>query len=92
MGNDNLDETKENKKHMKTQGDEDMPAIINIIEKERNSYIDGMAQYLERLKRMSVDEIQLHSKKVLVEAEIIDNDGNLINYREYKSTKIVKGK
>lgn len=92
MKNNKFNDEQQKNEQKQIQGDGNMPTMINIIEQERNSYIDGMAQYLEKLKRMPDEQIRRHSEKVLVEAEIIDNSGNLINYREHKSTRFVKGK
>lgn len=69
-----------NQEYTEDKGGVKMSPAIKLIEQERLSYINGMKQYLENLKELSDVEIKSHSREVLIDAEIIDDDGNLMNY------------
>lgn len=64
-----------------TQKEEDdiMPTI-ELVEKERLSYLDDMAQYLENLRAMPKKEAEELSKRNLIESGIIDENCELTEH------------
>lgn len=60
--------------------DDDIMPTIELVEKERLSYIDEMEQYLENLKTMPKEKAVELSKKNLIESGIIDENCELTEH------------
>jgi len=50
---------------------------VEIIEREREQYYQGMKEYLFKLKNMSHEEAKAEAMKSLFNSGIIDEQGNL---------------
>lgn len=63
-----------------TEEEDDIMPTIELVEKERLSYIEEMEQYLKRLKAMPKKEAKELSKKNLIESGIFDENGELTEH------------
>lgn len=68
------------KKHTKDKESGDIMPTIELVEKERLSYIEEMEQYLKDLKAMPKKEAKELSKKNLIESGIFDENGELTEH------------
>lgn len=66
--------------HNSTEEEDDIMPTIELVEKERLSYIEEMEQYLKRLKAMPKKEAKELSKKNLIESGIFDENGELTEH------------
>lgn len=65
----------------------DIMPTIELVEKERLSYLEEMEQYLLKLKAMPKQEAEELSKKNLIESGIIDEDGELTEHYRIEKDK-----
>lgn len=71
---------------MKVKEVKAMP-LIEMIERERVTYVEEMEEYLERLKKMNKCEAKRRSFENLVKSQIIHENGEFTE--QYQYTKIV---
>lgn len=65
---------------------------IELIERERVSYVREMQDYLQRLKSMNKREAQKKSFENLVQSEIIHESGEFTDHYEYTKSVLKKKK
>ncbi|MCM1211583.1 MAG: hypothetical protein NC318_08260 [Blautia sp.] len=71
----------------KREREVDIMPSVEMIESEKIAYINGMKEYLQRLKGMEQSQAKKVSLENLKKSEIIGDNGDFTEHYEYMQTK-----
>lgn len=75
---------------VKREGEVDIMRSVELIECEKIAYINGMKEYLQRLKSMEHSQAKKVSLENLKKSKIIGENGEFTEHYEYMRTGVQK--